>query len=209
MCNREQLNMKDYYQILEVPPDAPQDMIKEQYRFLVHAWHPDKFPNPAQKIKAEEKIKEINTAYEILRNPAKRAEYDRNSRLSRLEQEQKYRRQEEAKAAQRRAEDERRKREEAAHQKEEKSRKDRANRERVVAGSVKVFVPFNGRLEERIVERQALVGKSVTYTENGELLRATVFLRDLAAVEAAVRLTSVRGWGLFVKDLRVNPSNKC
>ena len=69
--------MKDYYAILEVLPDARQEKIKEQWRFLVHAWHPDKFPNPAQKLKAEEKLKEINAAYEILSNPAKRAEYDR------------------------------------------------------------------------------------------------------------------------------------
>jgi len=40
--------MKDYYQILEVGTDASQDIIKEQYRFLVQAWHPDKFPNPSQ-----------------------------------------------------------------------------------------------------------------------------------------------------------------
>jgi hypothetical protein len=64
--------MKDYYQILEITPDASPDAIKEQYRFLVQAWHPDKFPNSAQKLRAEEKLKEINEAYETLRNPAKR-----------------------------------------------------------------------------------------------------------------------------------------
>jgi formylglycine-generating enzyme required for sulfatase activity len=69
--------MKDYYTILDVPPDATLENIKEQYRFLAQAWHPDKFPSPAQKAKAEEKIKEINGAFEILGNPAKRAQYDR------------------------------------------------------------------------------------------------------------------------------------
>ena len=68
--------MKNYYQILEVASDASQDIIKDQYRFLVHAWHPDKFPNSKQKIKAEEKLKEINEAYEVLNNPIKRAQYD-------------------------------------------------------------------------------------------------------------------------------------
>ncbi|MBK7453379.1 MAG: DnaJ domain-containing protein [Anaerolineales bacterium] len=68
--------MKDYYEIFEIASDAPQDAIKEQYRFLVHAWHPDKFQNPAQKLKAEDKIKEINAAYVILGDPAKRTEYD-------------------------------------------------------------------------------------------------------------------------------------
>ena len=69
--------MKDYYDILDVSTDASLENIKEQYRFLVQAWHPDKFPSPAQKAKAEEKIKEINGAYEVLGNPAKRAQYDR------------------------------------------------------------------------------------------------------------------------------------
>ena len=40
--------------------------IKDQYRFLAHAWHPDKFPNPGQKAKAEQKIKELIEAYEVL-----------------------------------------------------------------------------------------------------------------------------------------------
>jgi curved DNA-binding protein CbpA len=68
--------MKDYYKIFEIAPDASQEAIKEQYRFLVQAWHPDKFQNSAQKLKAEDKIKEINAAYVILGNPVKRAEYD-------------------------------------------------------------------------------------------------------------------------------------
>ena len=68
--------MKDYYQILEIDPNASQENIKEQYRFLVQAWHPDKFSNPNQKVKAEEKLKDINDAYEFLSNPAKRTSYD-------------------------------------------------------------------------------------------------------------------------------------
>lgn len=69
-------NMKDYYQILEIPPTATNDEIKKQYRFLSQAWHPDKFPNAEQKAKAEEKIKAINEAYNVLGNPSKRKEYD-------------------------------------------------------------------------------------------------------------------------------------
>jgi curved DNA-binding protein CbpA len=68
--------MKNCYQILEVSSDASQDVIKEQYHFLVQAWHPDKFPNTTQKLKAEEKIKEVNEAYAVLNNPIKRREYD-------------------------------------------------------------------------------------------------------------------------------------
>ncbi len=68
---------KNYYEILEVEPDASGEKIKEQYLFLVQAWHPDKFSKAEQKARAEEMTKQINTAYDVLRNPARRAEYDR------------------------------------------------------------------------------------------------------------------------------------
>jgi molecular chaperone DnaJ len=68
--------MKDYYAILEIPPDASLEHIKEQRHFLIQAWHPDKFSNPAQKAKAEEKTKEINEAYSVLKDPQKRAAYN-------------------------------------------------------------------------------------------------------------------------------------
>lgn len=68
--------MKNYYTILEVEPTATIDQIKTQYRFLLHAWHPDKFPNEELKTKAGEKLKEINEAYSILCDPTKREIYD-------------------------------------------------------------------------------------------------------------------------------------
>jgi curved DNA-binding protein CbpA len=110
--------MKDYYQILEIMPSASQDAIKEQYRFLVQAWHPDKFPNPAQKLKAEEKLKEINEAYATLRNPAKRADYDSRVFYTRSSHQQEYREQ----TSQRQSE--------AAHRaKESQGQKEHVNRE--------------------------------------------------------------------------------
>lgn len=69
--------MKNYYQILEVSETASHDEVKKQYRFMSQAWHPDKFPSPEQKKKAEEKIKDINEAYDVLGKPEKRKEYDR------------------------------------------------------------------------------------------------------------------------------------
>ncbi len=69
--------MKDYYTILEVSPTASAEEIREQYLFLIQAWHPDKFGSAAQKAKAEEKTKQINIAYDVLRDSGKRADYDR------------------------------------------------------------------------------------------------------------------------------------
>ncbi len=68
--------MKDYYAILEIPPTASSEAIREQYLLLIQAWHPDKFRTAAQKAKAEEKCKQINIAYDILKDASKRAEYD-------------------------------------------------------------------------------------------------------------------------------------
>ena len=72
--------MKDYYAILEVSPTASPETIREQYLLLIQAWHPDKFPNPAQKAKAEEKCKQINSAYDVLKDAQKRSRYDRDVR---------------------------------------------------------------------------------------------------------------------------------
>ena len=54
--------MKNYYKILEVEPTATLEQIKSQHHFMLHAWHPDKFPDGELKTKADEKVKEINEA---------------------------------------------------------------------------------------------------------------------------------------------------
>jgi len=65
---------KDYYQILGVPRTADEKEIKSAYRKLARKYHPD--VNPGDKS-AEEKFKEIQEAYDVLGDPAKRAQYDR------------------------------------------------------------------------------------------------------------------------------------
>jgi molecular chaperone DnaJ len=64
----------DYYDILGVDRNATQDEIKRAYRRLAKKYHPDRNPDNKQ---AEEKLKEINKAYEVLKDPEKRANYDR------------------------------------------------------------------------------------------------------------------------------------
>jgi hypothetical protein len=66
--------MKDYYGILGVSRTAHQSDIKRAYRKLVHQLHPDVNPNP----EAQERIKDINEAYDVLGDEAKRRLYDEN-----------------------------------------------------------------------------------------------------------------------------------
>ena len=66
--------MADYYSILEVQRGASDDEIKKAYRRLAMTWHPDR--NNGSK-EAEEKFKDITEAYDVLRDPQKRAMYDR------------------------------------------------------------------------------------------------------------------------------------
>lgn len=67
--------MEDYYKILEVNKDASPEIIEKVYKILVKKYHPDLQKGQA-KIDAEEKIKKINQAYDVLSDPIKREEYD-------------------------------------------------------------------------------------------------------------------------------------
>ena len=64
---------KDYYQILGVPRTASDVEIKKAFRKLAREYHPDVAKNKKQ---AEEKFKDINEAYEVLGDSAKRKKYD-------------------------------------------------------------------------------------------------------------------------------------
>ncbi|MBN1578539.1 MAG: molecular chaperone DnaJ [Chitinispirillaceae bacterium] len=63
----------DFYEVLGVGKNATEDDIKKAYRKLAIKYHPDK--NPGDKT-AEEKFREATEAYEILKDPHKRAKYD-------------------------------------------------------------------------------------------------------------------------------------
>ncbi|MDR2685912.1 MAG: molecular chaperone DnaJ [Rickettsiales bacterium] len=64
---------KDFYEILGVPKGSSEADLKKAYHKLVMKYHPDK--NPGNK-EAESKFKEVNNAYDVLRDPQKRAAYD-------------------------------------------------------------------------------------------------------------------------------------
>src|SRR5438270_3530552 len=65
---------QDYYATLGVARDASPEDLKKAYRKLAMQHHPDRNPNDK---KAEAKFKEVNEAYDVLKDEQKRAAYDR------------------------------------------------------------------------------------------------------------------------------------
>src|SRR6185369_11340126 len=68
------MSKRCYYETLECQKGATGDILKSSYRKLAMRFHPDK--NPGDHT-SEVKFKEINEAYEVLKDPQKRAAYDR------------------------------------------------------------------------------------------------------------------------------------
>ena len=68
---------EDLHHILGLAPNVAPEKIKEQFRFLAHAFHPDKHASPAHKARAGEMLRKITEAYRILSDPLQRAAYDK------------------------------------------------------------------------------------------------------------------------------------
>ncbi len=66
------VKFRDYYEILGIKRDAAQNEVQRAYRKLARKYHPD----VNKESSAEEKFKEINEAYEVLKDPEKRKLYD-------------------------------------------------------------------------------------------------------------------------------------
>ena len=63
------MTLDDAYRILEVSRSASADQVKTAHRELTKVWHPDRFANDAtMQRRAEEKLKAINEAYEVIRS---------------------------------------------------------------------------------------------------------------------------------------------
>ncbi len=69
-----ELDGHDAYDLLGVDPDTPRDEVRRAYRALAKSSHPDLFSDPVAKAGAEERIRLLNAAREILVN--RRAAYD-------------------------------------------------------------------------------------------------------------------------------------
>src|ERR1700683_5180129 len=67
------VKFRDYYEVLGVARGASDEDIKKSFRKLARLYHPDVAKT---KKGAEDKFKEINEAYEVLSDPAKRKKYD-------------------------------------------------------------------------------------------------------------------------------------
>lgn len=114
------MSSENLYEILGVSETAPKDEIKKRYRKLVHVYHPDKHSSgisDVAKKQAEEKFKQISSAWATLGDDAKRAKYNESLRRMKEDSERQRRNEEERRrrrdeAAARVAEDARRREEE-------------------------------------------------------------------------------------------------
>src|SRR5437764_7101202 len=69
---------RDYFAILEIGPGASEQEIRAAYRRLARRYHPDLHPERAD---ADQRLKEVNAAYEVLGDPVQRARYLRARRV--------------------------------------------------------------------------------------------------------------------------------
>ncbi|MBZ5555679.1 MAG: DnaJ domain-containing protein [Acidobacteriia bacterium] len=71
--------LKDYYQLLEIPPTAPADEVKRAFRVQIARYHPDKVQHLGKEFQdmAADRAAELTEAYRVLSDEGRRAEYDR------------------------------------------------------------------------------------------------------------------------------------
>ncbi|WFD35763.1 hypothetical protein MCUN1_002625 [Malassezia cuniculi] len=67
---------RSFYSLLNVEQDATDEQLRDAYKTLAVAFHPDKHPDPARKEMAEQAFRDIKRAYDVLSDPQTRAVYD-------------------------------------------------------------------------------------------------------------------------------------
>lgn len=72
---------KNYYEILEIDKNASAEVIDKAYKTLAKKYHPD-LQDEAHKKEAEEKMKELNEAFEIISDPEKREKYNKTLEIN-------------------------------------------------------------------------------------------------------------------------------
>ena len=75
-------NLFDPYAVLGLPPTATPDEIRQAYRSQVRAHHPDTRTTPQSRPSADQQLRRVLTAYALLRDPERRARYDRAAKRS-------------------------------------------------------------------------------------------------------------------------------
>ena len=68
------MELREAFSILEIEEGSSLDEVKTDYRRLCIVWHPDRFQNPELKAHAEEKLKRINLAFDIIKSSTAEAE---------------------------------------------------------------------------------------------------------------------------------------
>lgn len=159
-------HLHEAYKILELPPGADWAAVKKKYRFLSTVWHPDRMANDDFKKQAEEKLKAINNARDVLKSHFdashkdsgcdcqeqdpdlyKRKEQEARDRFHREQEER--RRATEAEERQAKARDEARKqKQEEEHRRQEQEEQDAATREAVFATEINAAYNQAKRLQD-------------------------------------------------------------
>jgi len=68
--------MADYYELLGITSTASEAQVREAYARLAREKHPDRYTDPAEKQRAQTFFQDLTTAFNTLRNPRSRQEYD-------------------------------------------------------------------------------------------------------------------------------------
>jgi curved DNA-binding protein CbpA len=73
----------DHYAALDLAPDADPEEVRDAWRFLITAFHPDRFRDADQQARAQEITKRANAAWQVLGDPDRRRRYDLRRRSPR------------------------------------------------------------------------------------------------------------------------------